>query len=211
MRWVTRLENILINPITVKKIELATGHRIEEILEDISLLRDADLPQNVKWMTQVTEAESRLALASYLKWAKKDMKNDNYVRTEHLPYIESLTPHAARVEQWHVNGYFPLVEKCSVNSLKEYLSVISKGAELFVSVPYRIVAEKAEIAPDGKSLMIICKCGGVKPYALMKVEVLDEFFVHSYRMFFGYDGAEKYYELSLGRKWTGGMVFDDYC
>ncbi len=43
------------------------------------------------------------------------------------------------------------------------------------------------------------------------MDIKDDFFVHSYEMFFHYDGAEKYFELALGRDWTGGDVFDDFC
>ena len=214
LRWVTRLENILLNPVTVKKIELATGHSIEDVLNDISLLRNAKLPKNVTWMTQVTEMEAKIALLSMREWTKKENSKESYERTERFPYQESLTNHAARVNQWRVNGYFPSVENCSEISLKEYQSILSKGSVIFISDtrnPYMIVADKAEITPDGKALMIICECGGVKPYALMEVTVQRDFFVHSYRMFFGYDGAEKYFELALGREWTGGKVFDDYC
>ena len=214
LRWVTRLENILLNPVTVKKIELATGHSIEDVLNDISILRNANLPKNVTWMTQVTETEAQLALISMREWSRKGKNYENYEILERFPYQESLTKHAARVNQWHVNGYFPSVENCSAITLKEYLSVLSKGSVIFISEtrnPYMIVADKAEISPDGKTLMIICECGGVKPHALMTVTVQGEFFVHSYQMFFGYDGAEKYYELALGREWTGGDVFDDFC
>ena len=59
--------------------------------------------------------------------------------------------------------------------------------------------------------MIICETEGVKPYVLMTVKVQYNFFVHSFEMFFEHDGAEKYYELALGRDWTGGDVFDDFC
>ena len=214
LRWLTRLENILLNPITVKKIELATGHTIEKVLNDITILRNAKLPQNVSWMSQVTEYEAIEALHSLRKWAQTESNADDYEKTERLPYQPSLTDCAARVIQWHVNGYFPSVENCSEITLKEYLSVLSKGSVIFVSEtrnPYMIVADKAELSPDGKALMIICECGGVKPHALMTVTVQDGFFVHSYQMFFGYDGAEKYYELALGREWTGGAVFDDFC
>ena len=40
LRWITRLENILLNPITVKKIVLACGS-IEEFLKDPSKLRQS--------------------------------------------------------------------------------------------------------------------------------------------------------------------------
>ena len=47
---------------------------------------------------------------------------------------------------------------------------------------------------------------------LARVYIEDEKFVHENKgSFFTDDGAKKYYTLELGREWTGGEVFDDFC
>lgn len=43
LRWVTRLENIVLNEITRKKLELLCGCTIDEILSDLSILRNKNL------------------------------------------------------------------------------------------------------------------------------------------------------------------------
>jgi hypothetical protein len=54
LRWVTRLENILLNPITAKRIELVCGS-IEEFLSDPSKFRDKFQEPNNEWMCAVTK------------------------------------------------------------------------------------------------------------------------------------------------------------
>lgn len=53
---------------------------------------------------------------------------------------------------------------------------------------------------------------GVTNYGLAEVRYQDGKFIHkSIRSFFSEEGAEKYFTLSLGKEWTGGDVFEDYC
>ena len=48
LRWVTRLENVLLNPITVKRIEFACGCSVEEFLANPSKYRDKFQEPNYK-------------------------------------------------------------------------------------------------------------------------------------------------------------------
>ena len=72
LRWVTRLENVLLNPITVKRIELSCGCSIEEFLANPSKYRDKFREQNDKWMCTVSEQEAKSSLERLLDWAKSD-------------------------------------------------------------------------------------------------------------------------------------------
>lgn len=60
LRWVTRLENILDNPITRKRIILRCGS-IEAFLANPSLLRENELPPDLRWMRTVTNAEAQVS------------------------------------------------------------------------------------------------------------------------------------------------------
>lgn len=52
----------------------------------------------------------------------------------------------------------------------------------------------------------------VKPWGLTKITMEGEYFVHtSERACFKEDGGLKYFTLAMGREWTGGEVFDDFC
>lgn len=50
LRWVTRLENIVLNEITRRKLELLCGCTIDEILSDLSILRNKNLTPQFEWM-----------------------------------------------------------------------------------------------------------------------------------------------------------------
>ena len=71
LRWITKLENILLNPITVKKIEFICGS-IEEFLKDPSKLRQSDFNKDFEWMRAVTKEEATASLERMLSWAKSD-------------------------------------------------------------------------------------------------------------------------------------------
>ncbi|NDE63870.1 MAG: HNH endonuclease [Chlamydiae bacterium] len=69
LRWLTRLENALLNPITVKRIELICGS-IEAFLEDPSKLRSGSLDRNFAWMRSVSIKEAQACLERMHLWAK---------------------------------------------------------------------------------------------------------------------------------------------
>ena len=72
LRWVTRLENVLLNPITVQRIEFACGCSVEEFLDNPSKYRDEFQEPNYKWMCTVSEEEAKSSLERMLDWAKSD-------------------------------------------------------------------------------------------------------------------------------------------
>lgn len=71
LRWITKLENILLNPITVKRIVLACGS-IEEFLKDPSKLRQSYVDQDFEWMRAVSKEEAAISLERMLSWARSD-------------------------------------------------------------------------------------------------------------------------------------------
>ena len=72
LRWLTRLENILRNPITLKKIITICGS-IEAFLEDPSSIGNAfSSQQNLAWMRTVSAEEGRATLERLTAWANKD-------------------------------------------------------------------------------------------------------------------------------------------
>lgn len=71
LRWVTRLENALDNPITRKRIIMRCGS-IEAFLANPSLLRDSDITPDFSWMRTVTYAEAQVSKERLLAWAESD-------------------------------------------------------------------------------------------------------------------------------------------
>lgn len=71
LRWVTRLENIILNPITRKRIEDLCGRPIEEVLDNMSILHSINIPNSFAWMHTVTKEESLATLKRFNNWVEK--------------------------------------------------------------------------------------------------------------------------------------------
>ena len=69
LRWITRLENILMNPITLRRIELSYGS-VEEFLQNPSQPKGTRLPQNYDWMRTVSKEEAKASIGRIQKWAE---------------------------------------------------------------------------------------------------------------------------------------------
>lgn len=144
LRWVTRLENILLNPITVKRIEFACGCSIEEFLEEPSKYRDKFHEQNYKWMCTVSKEEANACRDNLLAWAKShkvpsggtlgeriyDRSELNSYVEEVSLYTESLTENAKQ-ENWKTPSEFPLCPADDINSTIENYNTNLKIGEIF--------------------------------------------------------------------------------
>lgn len=74
LRWLTRLENALNNPITRARIENLCGS-IEMFLANPSILRGHEkIDPNFSWMRTVTPEEARASLERLTNWAKEHQK-----------------------------------------------------------------------------------------------------------------------------------------
>ena len=71
LRWVTRLENALDNPITRKRIIMRCGS-IEAFLANPSLLQESDVTPDFSWMRTVTGAEAQVSKERLLAWAESE-------------------------------------------------------------------------------------------------------------------------------------------
>ncbi|MCI9607152.1 MAG: HNH endonuclease [Muribaculaceae bacterium] len=72
LRWLTRLENALMNPVTFRRIEYLCGGDIQKFIADPSCLRDlAGTHQDVMWMRTVSSEEACNAYARVMEWSKR--------------------------------------------------------------------------------------------------------------------------------------------
>jgi hypothetical protein len=233
LRWVTRLENILLNPITARRIELVCGS-VEEFLADPSKFRDKFSDPNYDWMCTVSIQEAQASKERLLAWAKSNKPLQGgtlgewiYNRglsnqftsnaIEELEFINSLTPNAVQIVQnWKTPSEFPCCPKTiSHNPIADYTSNLKVG-NIFSKNQYTstIIAQFA-ISNHENTLLILCKSGDenpLKPYSLAEITYQNDVFVHnSLGTFFQREGAEKQFTLAQGLEWTGGDTIDDYC
>ena len=215
LRWVTRLENILLNPITCKKIELLCGCQIEEVLKDISILQKQSLTPEISWMRAVSQKEADESLEHWLKWAKKPKKSSKPnvgIQLFAKDIRKSKTCGAAQRE-WYPSGEFPCCPQVKVdNPLVSYLNNIKIDAVFYKNSKYEYKIIGAAITNDAKTLYVKCVIDeAVKPFILAKVTYENDWYVHSCDRYFVPESMEKYFTLGLSEEWTGGEVFDDYC
>ncbi|HQU96500.1 MAG TPA: HNH endonuclease signature motif containing protein [Saprospiraceae bacterium] len=230
LRWVTRLENILLNPITARRIELVCGS-VEAFLENPSKFRDKFPDPNYEWMCAVSCQEAQASKERLLNWAQSDKPIQGktlgewiYNRSlpkvqieEELEMLNSLTPNAVqKARTWKTPSEFP----CCPKEKSDY-PIDSYFANLYVGYVFSrnqytsSVIESFAISQDSSTLWIIGKSeerDPVKPYSLSEITYHNDVFVHnSLGTFFQKDGAEKQFTLVQGLEWTGGDSIDDYC
>lgn len=83
LRWLTKLEKILCNEITRKKVELICGS-VEAFLNNPSLLYGYETEdKNFSWMKNVTPEEAKNCLDNWQHWAKTVTPNPSYKKEEH--------------------------------------------------------------------------------------------------------------------------------
>lgn len=72
LRWLTRLENVLLNEATLKRVTYLCGGDINKFIENPVCLRDlTGENQDIMWMRTVTAEEAKLAWERISEWAKR--------------------------------------------------------------------------------------------------------------------------------------------
>ena len=207
LRWVTKLENVLLNPITRKKLELLCGCPVEEILKDMSILRDKNLEPNIAWMHAVTKEEATKTLERWNKWVEQGT-----VAEKRMPKIDPYTYFLHTKDQQKDN--YPLEPKTV--SLEDYLANLKIG-KVFFSKQYGNEVGKSKIVDfylnkDQQKLYVACESTNpIKPYYLSEVTINNGQYEYGGRSLFAAASIDKYMTEARGEEWTGGDVIDDYC
>ncbi len=234
LRWVTRLENILINPITRARIERAFGS-LEAFFENPS----ASYVPNWDWMRIVTKEQAQESRRRLLEWAEKGQAGGGGSLGDWLykpkpqaasaasegigrrsgaasVYVldaPSLTARAVQ-RKWRTPTEFP---QCPLTVSKEalngYLARLAPGAVFARNRYGESSVVEAGIAPDN-TLSVVCNTqSGLKDWTHAKVYVEGEIFCHeSGGTFFTREGAMKAHCMAIGEPFDAyeGSI-DDYC
>jgi hypothetical protein len=228
LRWVTRLENILLNPITARRIELVCGS-VEAFLADPSKFRDKFQETNYEWMCTVNVQEAQESKERLLAWAESDKSLQGgtlgeWIYNRSLPKIQieevpeftnSLTQNAKQ-KNWKTPTEFPCCpQDIGSNPVKSYATNLKVEKVFSLNQYSKSIIEDFAISKDEKTLWIMCSNsddGAIKPYSLAEVTYQNDYFVHnSLGSFFEKNGAEKQFTLAQGLEWTGADTIDDYC
>lgn len=233
LRWVTRLENALLNPMTAKRIAMVCGS-VEAFLADPSKFRDKFQEPNVKWMCTVSIQEAQISLERMLAWAKSDkqpsggslgkwifyrgtIENQHTETIQKVPDIIKAKTLNALQHNWRVPSEFPCCPQAYADEpLKTYAEKLKTGLVFCQNDTYSSLVFKSAMTDDRQSLLVVSEStegeNALKPWALAKITYEDSLFVHSnLHNFFTQEGAEKQFCLAQGLEWTGGDSIDDYC
>ncbi|MBZ9730895.1 HNH endonuclease [Salegentibacter sp. JZCK2] len=225
LRWITRLDNILLNPITLSRIIYKYGS-IDNFLSDPSKPLNGSLDQNFSWMRTITKEESENAKNNLLNWAKEgtistggilgewiysnlNQKKDD--DSEQNLLIQSITSNAFQ-KNWKIQSEFP---NCPIstneNSLNIYKERLIKGS-VFSSNKYgESFVESVGINETTDELLILTSINNQKKFALAKVYIDGYNFIHeSNGTFFTLAGGQKQFNIALGKEWYGEDSIDDY-
>ncbi|MFZ6038765.1 MAG: HNH endonuclease signature motif containing protein [Bacteroidota bacterium] len=178
LRWVTRLENILLNPITAKRIEIVCGS-VEAFLADPSKFRDKLLDPNYEWMCAVSIQEAQASKERLLAWAKNDkplqggslgqwIYNRSNAQTQIISqpnYIMSKTPNAAQriifTFEDKPNEYPSTPQNFEGNPLTAYNECLTKEATFFRNHNGEYVVVKSGFSKDKRTLYVLTKANYV--------------------------------------------------
>lgn len=187
LRWVTRIENVLKNPITRARIENLCGS-IKVFLANPSILRGHEkIDPNFSWMRAVSPEEARVSLERLTNWAKESTKpkggglgewiyqerkeafnpctsqpskmqeSNESDSLELSNEMQSLTPNAMQID-WRIPSEFPCCPReLTDNPLKEYLSNLKVDAVFCKNNIYSSLVVDCKIIDEGNFLCVMTR------------------------------------------------------
>ena len=221
LRWVTRLENILLNPITLRRIELAYGS-LEKFFQNPQQPVHGPLEPNFDWMRTVSAEEAAQTLTRLSSWAggrpigdwvrtSRNLESEREPKPE--PAIQSKTPSALQ-RNWKTPSEFPCCPaKVGERALHDYRAALHRRQVYAFNDFGESRVIEAELSEDQETLVVFCTCPGMmKDWALSKIVIEGGQFRHEgLGTFFTETGARKQFMLQRGLEWEGEDTIDDYC
>jgi hypothetical protein len=218
LHWITRLDNLLQNPITLRRIKLAYGS-LDEFFNNPGAPLNSKAIENFDWMRTVSKQEAQESRGRLLRWAESDQapkggelgdwiygaRRDEPVVEETLD-VQSPTPNAIQ-RNWRTPTEFLMCP--DKISLTEYAGRLKSG---MVFVRNRYGQSLVVTAAEGDGLLsVVCHSpeNSVKEWSANKVTIENGKFVHEGRTFFTLQGALKQHCSLLGIPFVGESI-DDY-
>lgn len=182
LRWLTRLENSLKNPVTRKKIEYLCGS-VEAFLDNPAMLNEIQANADISWMRAVTPEEARNCKIRMDIWANSESKPraiksaasqggslaDRVLKPLQKwevglngePGLDFAKTAWCAQYMWRAPMYFPLCpQRRQTNShIEDYFSDIQKG-RVFAYSDYKdlcptLTVYEAVLRKDGSSILVL--------------------------------------------------------
>lgn len=198
LRWLTKLENILNNPITVKKIVYRCGS-IEAFLEDPSILRKYESEdKNFSWMRTVTAEEAKISWKRLSEWAGKEMNSkptglklgewiyqDNRIISNFdwaNVITNAVTPNAQQ-ENWSAPHEFPNCPQTFTGQpIDNYLSKLTIGEIFSRNENSSTIIKEIRVNRERDSIVVLAKDNREnlsEPWLLVQIIYNGGYFLHT--------------------------------
>ncbi len=239
LRWLTRLENVLINPVTLKRVTMLCGGDITKFIKDPSCLRDlAGNNKDISWMRTITPKEAATAYENVMRWGLKPI-DQNQIKKEKVvsnksewlfeekqtsfetitgtpQIIKAKFPETALQLKWKTPTDFPCCPQNLQNGgLNEYFENLKTSNDFSINRYSSHKVMNKVLIEDGKAWLVLTNdttIGAIKPFGLVKIYYSGGQFIHeSISTFFEENGAMQYFTEMQGLKWEGGDSIDRYC
>lgn len=240
LRWLTRLENALLNPATLKKIIYLCGS-VEAFIKDPTCLRiAAGENQDIAWMRTVSKEEAQSSYKRICDWSNNYSKtphishnanqgNDNkskdwvftpsphqYVAdTPEVFFTKAEFPESAIQKNWKTPTRFPCCPtEDSHISLYDYQHNAHPGSLFSENAYCRHRVVESAIVDNGTALAIRTQDENehaLKRHSVTVVILSGGQFIHECSTFFSEIGAQKEMIVRQGMEWNGPDCIDDYC
>lgn len=224
LRWLTRLENVLCNPITRHKIEYYCGS-VDEFLSNPTVRKQfAKEHPNYGWMRAVSPEDARACLDTLTALSK--LKNvgipsngllGEWVYKAHEfsdirgNVQQSLTTNSSQRE-WYTPTEFPLCpSEPGEEPLVAYMRNLNKGEVVSQNKHVTFYVDDFALDTDNNLVITGYAQNQCKNFALITVAFVDGSYVHESRTFFEARGAQKAFMLAQNLEWNGAPGIDDYC
>jgi hypothetical protein len=223
LRWVTRLENLILNPITLKRI-LSRYGSLDEFFKNPGALRIQG--SNFDWMRTVTKEEAEESRNRLLEWAESDQipkggqlgewvfrsLRSNEPILEDNADRQSATPTTVQ-RNWKTYTEFP---NCPVligsDPLSEHAAKLKEGTVFSRNVFGAAVTVSAK--QNDALVGVLCNLpdNSIKKWAVSKITVEDQRFIHeSVSTYFSREGALKAYYKLVDLPHDDVECIDDFC
>ena len=230
LRWVTKLENILLNPVTMRRVELIYGS-LDAFFSDPSKSKNADSSADFSWMRTVSKDEAETAKQHLLEWSLSGKVPSGGALGEWLygtrergddepepREFESLTPTAIQVD-WRVPTEFPCcpltLDEGEEIAYKTYAAALQFGVVFAKNDFSSSLVVDAKYAEAGIAVLTKFQDHSVKDWAVAHVSFSNGHLYHkSLGTFFELQGALKYFCKVTGDAFDDeafGDLFDDFA
>lgn len=179
LHWVSKMENIFNNPITMAKVELICGSK-EAFMANPSLLFGHESKDpNFYWMRAVSPEEAKAAYERWLEWAKKPKEERISIgggsgpgEWIHDPIYEKPDSPFKGFQRWTSiaqgrteDSLFPLAPLSTVGGediIQKYRAALVPGAEFLISRYYKTVVRDVVFFEKENKLRVLTERVGAQ-------------------------------------------------